>query len=1608
MTLSGLVRSLLNGLRPRRPTSWSRVEQVLAGALEVPTDERQSYLDRECAGDSRLRAEVAILLAASDRRGLLDQPIATLLSALAPDEVPTVEAKGAPEILSHFELLTRIPGGGMGVIYRARDTRLHRVVALKVLPSALSSDANAKARFLLEARAAAALDHPNVCAIHEVGETADSQLFISMPFYEGETVASRLLRGPFAIREAASIAGQIAHGLAHAHDRGIIHRDVKPANLMLTGDGVIKILDFGIVKLPGVGLTKTGGTVGTLPYMSPEQLRGETVDGRTDIWSLGVVLYEMLAGRRPFHGRDEHATREAIEFAQPASLQVARPDVPEDLARFVNRLLAKHLGDRPADIKTVVERLEGLCRSLTLGPAVSDPAAASAQTDAEALAHVGAEPTDVLPEGERRQATVVILRLSGYADLVERCSPQEVDELTRRLKHGAWEIVERHGGTINEFGEERIVLVFGVPVSLEDHGARATRAALELRALVRACRTVRTVAHRLASHTAIDTGEVAVRRLESSIIPYRIAGRPMRRAAQLCSHAPADEVLLTPDAERAVVGQFRLAPAAPVPLAEESLPLTPLVVVEERAPQDRLDQLAGRDDLTEYTGRERELAALTQAFTDAAEGRGRLVTVSGDAGLGKSRLLLELRRTLDPASVTVLIGRCSAYGQATAYLPFLQALRQLLGLEPSTASTWTDEDVAARILEIDAGLEPLLPYYLRLLAIASERHRAASAEIAEQPRLAVMEALVALFVGAARRRPLILLLEDWHWVDAASHETLKRLVDLLAAHRLLVVMTTRSAKSPEWANREPHQTIMLRPLPPTASSAVLRSVLAADDVPMELAARVHERTGGNPFFVEEVARSLIESGTVRIDGRRACLAGPIDALHMPANVQAVIRTRLDRFDWEVRQVLRAAAVVGRDFTPAILVRVLSHAERVAPALDMLSAAGIIRQTAIVPEPAYTFAHALIQETAYAGLLEHQRADLHNRVGTALEELYNAQIGDWLDRLAQHFSLAEIWPKAVHYGLAAAERTRGLYQFVDALRLLERTREWSALLDDEKQRRRALVDLLFRQESLCDLLGMRDRHREIVDELVSLLKWGDDPLQLAEAYLHKGELHTILREFELAEESLETSLRIRRARGDALGERASLRGLGFLRWCEQRYKDALACNEAALAIDRRHQRLSAVVGDLHNLGSVHGAMGNLERARACLEEALQLSEPAKHREDGHDDLWEARVSVLYSYGALLARCGDLDGALAYLGTDGEWMRDSRHPLRGAHFFTAAAHVHLRKGMIAECLEDYRRAIEITRRNCLAPQLAQALQSYGDTLIAIGRERDALAPLEEAARVYGQLTDRPAEALSWSHVARVHERLGNVPEAQSVWHKAFTQYRDAGNRQGEIEALEGLGRVARRHLPSSVALRFYEDAIALAAITNDDREARLRNSAGIIEWTCARYENALAHFERAQRIFEALGDQVAAGQMMNSIGVSLQALGRAGDAREQLLGALAHHRRIGQPQLEGHALASLGDSCWDAGASEEAAGWYEQSLHKRTAVGDARGEGWMLQRLARVRVALGDLDHANALLAQAIAVSTHCSDEELMEECMQLRRTLAHSPGRTQPVSTAADT
>ena len=278
--------------------------------------------------------------------------------------------------ISHYRILDKLGEGGMGVVYKAEDTTLHRLVALKFLPPELTREPEAKMRFIQEARAASALDHPNICAIHEIGETREKQLFICMSYYPGETLKKMIERGPLRLERAGDIALQIARGLSRAHEGGVVHRDIKSANIMVTERGEAKIVDFGLAKLAGQkGITRTGTTIGTVSYMSPEQARGEEVDRRTDIWSLGVVLFEMVTGRLPFEGDYEQAILYRIVNEEPAPCTSLIPSLPVELDDILTRALAKNPNDRYQDIEEMRTDMEQLSRSVASRSSKTQPAA---------------------------------------------------------------------------------------------------------------------------------------------------------------------------------------------------------------------------------------------------------------------------------------------------------------------------------------------------------------------------------------------------------------------------------------------------------------------------------------------------------------------------------------------------------------------------------------------------------------------------------------------------------------------------------------------------------------------------------------------------------------------------------------------------------------------------------------------------------------------------------------------------------------------------------------------------------------------------------------------------------------------------------------------------------------------------------------------------------------------------------------------------------------------------------------------------------------------------------------------------------------------------------
>jgi TolB-like protein/Flp pilus assembly protein TadD len=375
------------------PERWRAIDRILEAAMDVAPEDLDAFLGEACQGDAELRAEVEALLAVESRSDArFDPPAGNVIEA-------ALTGRGHADVqgrsLGPFRLIREIGRGGMGVVYLAEDTRLGRHVALKVLRPWLGAGPGANLRFRAEARAVSALDHPNIATLHQIDESEDGQLYMVFAFYEGETLGARIARGPLPVEDAVAIATRIAAGLAAAHQRGIIHRDIKPSNVLLTSGGEVKLLDFGVAKVVGEEFTGEGVQLGTIAYMSPEQAGGAQIDPRTDLWSLGVVLYEMLSGERPFQGHDRPSLVHSIIHDEPAPLSSEGSEQLVGLRRIIAKLLCK----APRGRYRTTENLLVDLRALAAGesppiatheppPAGSGPAAWLRTVDRR-LMHVG-------------------------------------------------------------------------------------------------------------------------------------------------------------------------------------------------------------------------------------------------------------------------------------------------------------------------------------------------------------------------------------------------------------------------------------------------------------------------------------------------------------------------------------------------------------------------------------------------------------------------------------------------------------------------------------------------------------------------------------------------------------------------------------------------------------------------------------------------------------------------------------------------------------------------------------------------------------------------------------------------------------------------------------------------------------------------------------------------------------------------------------------------------------------------------------------------------------------------------------------------------------------
>jgi class 3 adenylate cyclase len=642
-------------------------------------------------------------------------------------------------------------------------------------------------------------------------------------------------------------------------------------------------------------------------------------------------------------------------------------------------------------------------------------------------------------EGERKQVNVLFADLKGSMELLADRDPEEARKILDPVLRRMMEAVHCYEGTVNQVMGDGIMALFGAPLAHEDHAVRACCAALRMQESVKryaeGVRRQKGVTVRI--RVGLNSGEVVVRAIESDLhMDYTAVGQTTHLAARMEQLADPGTTLLTAEALALAEGFVQVTSLGPIAVKGLPGPVEVYELAGISAVHSRLQAAAARG-LSPFVGRDAEIEQLRRAVDQARQGRGQVVAIVGEPGVGKSRLTFELTHSHRVEGWLVLEAGASSYGKATSYLPVSTLLRSYFKL--GERDTYEDmcTRISARLFELGENLWPGAYAFEALLGVPIENTRWQELE-PRQRRQHTLEALKHLVLRESQIQPLLLVLEDLHWLDAETQAWLDGLVDGLPAAHLLLLVTYRPEYQHSWSNRTYYTQLRVDPLLREGAEDLLQALLGADAELAALRTLLIQRTDGNPFFLEESVRALVE--TKILVGERGAyrLVQALDNVQVPATVQAILASRIDRLPAAEKQLLQSAAVIGKDIPFGLLQAVTDEAEDgVRRHLALLQSAEFLYETRVFPESEYTFKHALTLEVAYGGLLNDRRRAIHGRIVEAIERLQGDRLAEQVERLAHHALRAELWEKALLYGRQAGAKAMTRWALREAGTHLER-------------------------------------------------------------------------------------------------------------------------------------------------------------------------------------------------------------------------------------------------------------------------------------------------------------------------------------------------------------------------------------------------------------------------------------------------------------------------------------------------------------------------------------------------------------------------------------------
>jgi class 3 adenylate cyclase/tetratricopeptide (TPR) repeat protein len=985
-------------------------------------------------------------------------------------------------------------------------------------------------------------------------------------------------------------------------------------------------------------------------------------------------------------------------------------------------------------------------------------------------------------------------------ELLADRDPEEARKILDPVLERMMEAVHRYEGTVNQVMGDGIMALFGAPLALEDHAVRACYAALRMQEAVTAYSQGVRRMHGLSiqARVGVNSGEVVVRSIGNDLrMDYTAVGQTTHLAGRMEQMATPGSILITANAFRLAEGFVEVRALGPMPVRGLVAPIEVYEVIGSGPVRSRLQAAAARG-LTRFVGRDVELDALHQAIERALEGRGQVVAVVGEAGVGKSRLFYEFVRSPHTQGWLVLQSSSVSYGRATPYLPVIDLLKDYFKIDARNDTRTIREKVSAKVLTLDPFLQDTVPAMLDLLDALPDDHPFRALD-PPQRRERTLGAIWQLMLRESQIQPLLVLFEDLHWSDSLTRALLDALIDALPRARLLLLVNYRPEYEDAWIGKAHYTRLQIDPLPPGRAEELLRALLGSDAALDPLSQLLIKRTEGNPFFLEEMVRTLVETQVLTGERGAFRLSKPLASVDVPATVRTVLASRIDRLSPEDKHLLQSSAVIGKDVPFALLHAIVELPEdELRGRLGALQAAEFLYETRLFPNLEYTFKHALTHEVAYATLLQERRRVIHAQILEAIEKLYSDRLAEQVEQLAHHALRAEIWDKALPYlrqaGAKAVDRPahrEAVALFEQALAVLARlpeTREAIAQgIDLRFDIRNALqplgdvgriLDYLREAEVLAERLGDERRLGWVASYLTEHFRMLGDPdpaaiegrralaigrqlddlaMQVV-TNLPLGLLYHALGEYRHAMEFL--GWNIANLEGDLQRERFGLFGLpavfsrSFFTWCLAElgeFTEGTVVGEEGVriaeAVDQPFSRVYAYQG----LGVVHLRKGDLPRAIAVLEQSVTLGQ-----------LTSIPVGLAYGtshLGYALVLSGRLAEGLPLLEEavkQGARMKlIARHALRVAYMGEA----YLLAGRIADAAEAAEQALRLALDHKERGHQAYALHLLGK--VAEGRDEPTLAEMHQrnALRLAQELEMRPLGAHCHWRLARLSRRAGN---------------------------------------------------------------------------------------------------------------------------------------------------------------------------------------------------------------------------------------------------------